>query len=1363
MGVVYKAWQLRLNRPVAIKMVLAGAHAAAADLQRFRTEAEAIARLQHPNIVQIHEVGDHHGLPYFSLEFCAGGSLADRLDGTPQPPRTAAELVEILARAAEAAHAKGVVHRDLKPGNILFAEDGTPKLTDFGLAKKLDEAGNTASGAVMGTPSYMAPEQAGGKTKEVGPAADVYALGAVLYELLTGRPPFKAATQLDTLLQVVAEQPVSPRRLNPQVPRDLETICLKCLAKVPARRYASAADLADDLRRYLEGRPIQAQPVGNLERFGRWCRRNPALAALTAAVAALLLGVAVLATVAAVRIDAEATEAKRQAAEAERQAAEARRLAEEAERARRRAAGLAEDERRALGEADRAQKKARVELARAEANVYFSRIALAERYWLANDVRLADRKLAECPPDLHHWEWHYMKRLCHAELRSVKGPAFQSGWGAAISPDGRQVASFGTTTDWGFGGPFQRRTWGVTVWDAAKGRTVHALLPVDAGRSELRAIAFSRDGQFLAAAVQDGSAVLWRMDINPPAPRALRQDAGPCLAVAFSPDGRFLATGSGRGTVKVWDVALDKEVLTLPAHAPRGVNAVAFSADGKFLATASSDETAQVWDFAAIMGKTQAPPWKSLVLMGHQGAVIHIAFSPNGKRLASASADGTAKVWELNTGKSIHTLAGHSRPVLRVAFGGDGSRIVTAGADQTVRCWEADTGKEVFTLRGHGGPVLAVAFRADGKELASVSADREVRGARMTLKVWDGSTGRQRLRLPAGPVGPAFSPDGRLVAFAAPVTLNTAGAITVWDMAAGRPLQTLRGHRGDVLRLVFSPDGRHLLSAGTYRDRAGKGLEVRRWEIATGQGKLLLTDEGDHPCVAFSPAGRHVVTAAADEGKVLKLWSATTGKLLGTRVQAGPVRCLAFVASGHSLAAAISAAPAQLTLIQVWEGPRVDVPVFSWSGAVGDVEVLAFAARGPGREETLLAAGGSDRAIRVWDLAVLGGEASAGSAPPLHTLLGHTQTIRGLVFSDDGKRLASASADDERRLGEIMLWDLRTGQEVLTIDRPAGELAFHFSPRAWQLAAAGMDGTLSVWDGTPGRELLVLPDAGQGVAWGGPKGERLLAVFGPGQSIKLLDASSGRELRTLGGRDGHGGKVLRAVFSPDGSRLATASEDRTVKLWDVATGEVVRTLRGHGDTVFAVAFSPDGSTLASASGDETVRLWDARTGELRRTFRGHGDRVLCVAFSPDGRHVASGGEDEKILVWDAKTGQVIHHAEAGGQFVNAVVFSPDRRHLAWAGDGKVVTLWDLKADKVVGTLRGHVDSVRDLAYSPNGKQLASAGWDRRVIVWDVAARKELFPLAGHDEGVTALVFAPDGGRLASAGADLSVRLWDVRP
>jgi serine/threonine-protein kinase len=298
MGVVYKARQQGLNRWVALKVILGGSHAGGERLARFHAEAQAVARLQHPNIVQIHDVGEHDGLPYFSLELVDGGSLEQKVHRRPQPPREAAYLAETLARAIHYAHQHGVVHRDLKPANVLLTQAGLPKITDFGLAKRLEiESSRTQTGVILGTPSYMAPEQARGEVHAIGPAADVYALGAVLYELLTGRPPFQGPTQAHTILQVTRDEPVPPSRWNPGVPRDLQTVCLKCLQKDPGRRYADAAALAEDLRRYLAGEPILARPVGAAGRAWRWCRRNPWLAALSALAAVLLSAWAVTATV----------------------------------------------------------------------------------------------------------------------------------------------------------------------------------------------------------------------------------------------------------------------------------------------------------------------------------------------------------------------------------------------------------------------------------------------------------------------------------------------------------------------------------------------------------------------------------------------------------------------------------------------------------------------------------------------------------------------------------------------------------------------------------------------------------------------------------------------------------------------------------------------------------------------------------------------------------------------------------------------------------------------------------------------------------------------------------------------------------
>jgi serine/threonine protein kinase len=407
MGVVYKARQLKLNRIVALKMILAGVHASTEQLARFRAEAHAAAQLRHPQIIQIHDIGEHDGLPYFVIEYIDGGSLADLLSSGPQHPDVAASLVESLARAMHIAHRQGLVHRDLKPANILLSRHDTathdeaakaaddrregldlsrflPKISDFGLAKRLDgQAGLTASEDVIGTPSYMAPEQAWGRNEEVGPRTDVYSLGAILYETLTGRPVFKGVTSWDTIEQVRSEEPVPPRRLQPKLDRELETICLKCLNKEPARRYADAESLAEDLRRYRNREPILARPVTWWERGLEWTRRRPSVAALlvVSCLAALLTTGLIV--------------------------------------------GWWFDQ------------QTRLALDQAKRSHYFRCITVADRDLALHNTGNARRLLDECPPELRHWEWHYLDRLCRARDARL---AFPGNTTVAFGPDGKTVA-----------------------------------------------------------------------------------------------------------------------------------------------------------------------------------------------------------------------------------------------------------------------------------------------------------------------------------------------------------------------------------------------------------------------------------------------------------------------------------------------------------------------------------------------------------------------------------------------------------------------------------------------------------------------------------------------------------------------------------------------------------------------------------------------------------------------------------------------------------------------------------------------------------------------------------------------------------
>ncbi len=487
MGVVYSARDVRLNRRVALKMIRAGDHAGSGERERFRTEAEVVARIRHPNIVQIFEVGEDEGRPFIALEYVEGGNLKEKLNGTPLPPREAAQLLETLARAVQSAHAHHVIHRDLKPANVLLTADGTPKITDFGLAKKMDQEGQTQSGIVMGTPAYMAPEQADGSRGVVGPASDIYALGAVLYECLTGRPPFLAATMHDTLRQVLTEDPVPPRRLEIECPRDLETICLVCLRKEPGRRYASALALAEDLARFSRGEPITARPVGPVERLTSWCRRHPARALAVS----LLVGVLVLCVLGSAAFwrwqDAESQR---------RQVEQARDLLAEEQGRTDAAWRTAESARK---EEERQRRRAEAAQTALDRSLYFSDTQVAQRAWETGEFGVMQELLYDLgkgaggQADLPGFEWRYLRKQC-PQLRTLKGHLL-SVFGVRWSPDGRSAASCGFDSS-------------VRIWDVDTGKELRLLRHP----AMVRHVSWAPDGRRLASACSDAKVHVWDTD-----------------------------------------------------------------------------------------------------------------------------------------------------------------------------------------------------------------------------------------------------------------------------------------------------------------------------------------------------------------------------------------------------------------------------------------------------------------------------------------------------------------------------------------------------------------------------------------------------------------------------------------------------------------------------------------------------------------------------------------------------------------------------------------------------------------------------------------------------------------------------------
>lgn len=1030
MGIVYKARQTSLNRIVAIKMILGDRVAEPTEIRRLYTEAETAAKLSHANIVAIHEVGEHEGRHYFSMDYVEGRCLAELTRGGPMPVSWGARCVRKLASAIHYAHEQGVLHRDLKPSNILIDSTGEPHITDFGVAKQLDKTSNASTlGHVIGTPSYMPPEQASGRKDLTGPHSDVYSLGAILYELLTGRPPFQAASTIDIFLLVQKAEPLPPMLLNPRVPRDLQTICLKCLAKDPKKRYATAKKLAEDLERFIHGEAILARPTPWWEKAWKWARRKPAVAALAAFSCLAVLCLSTLGVWYHTQLDDSHREllAAHALAQQERQAAEeqkANALREQAEAQRQRQ--IAESQRQLALDRELTARR----------HLYAMHMLQVQQAWETGDMgRVIELLELQRPQvgqtDLRGFEWYYYWKLCHGEIATLRGHR-RSVTGLAYAPDGRTLvtgSSDGT----------------VQLWNTQTNQPLKTLLGQPGG---VECIAVTTDGKWFAAGGADGTVILWDARTAQVA-GSIDAHTGAVRCLAFSENGRRLVTGGDDQSVRVWDVERRQRIQEWHGHQDR-VCVAKFAPAGEYVVSSCGGGTIKLWR----MGVER----EVVTLVGHEGAVTALDFAHDTSTLVSGSVDGTIRLWDLHKGIPRLTIKVRRGPITSIAVSKNGQTLAVGTARQVLTLLDTATWKEISALYGHVGPVTDVAFSPAGSTIASASHDG-------TVKIWDQSPQKASAKYDdhhGEATSVVFSPDGALFATSggdayAPDAENV---VVIRESASGNLVKTLQVFDGRAESLAFSPDG-HWLAAAVRADSQDCGSimlwRTRTWEL----GPELPESNADWNSLTFSPDGRQLVAGGTrnaiarwdvDSWRALEPWTGHTGEITG----------VAFAPTGSRFASASLDGTVRIWDVatgrceRVCPGHLTYSPVaFSSDGrwlATGEDDPLADAYRRVNTplEPVVLVPSSTIGQVEMVDSAT-GREA--------FVLKGHSRTVHCLAFSPDGGRLATGGRD-----GQVKIWDTATGHHLTAL--PLGDtIVFQlaFSPDGRTLATAGSDGSIRLW------------------------------------------------------------------------------------------------------------------------------------------------------------------------------------------------------------------------------------------------------------------------------------------------------------